>query len=383
MSSKEHFIPRLLDLAGILKNKSCFLFGPRQTGKTSLVAHQLSGCRVYNLLDSPTFTALSRNPGRIGQEMGPKDRIVVIDEIQKLPVLMDEVHRNIEEKRVRFLLTGSSARKLRRGGVNLLGGRARSRTFHPFVYQELKGEFDLAKALNNGLIPSIYFSDSPSEDLAGYAGDYLKEEIAAEGLTRNIPAFSRFLEVAALCNSRMINFTEIANDAQVARTTVHEYFHILKDTLIGFELPAWKKSLQRKPISTSKFYFFDSGVVRHLQQRSPTRPRSPEWGSAFETWLFHELKTFVDYIRGEELFYWKSKSGFEVDFIIGDSVGVEVKGKEVVHSNDLKGLLALREERRMKHYILVCEEKGKRRVNGIEILPWKVFLEELWERKWI
>ena len=375
------YVPRILDIQSILKEKSCFLLGPRQTGKTSLIAHTLKEAPCYNLLDSPTFLKLSHSPHLLKEEIPKGTRVVVIDEIQKLPHLLDQVHLLIEEKKIHFLLTGSSARKLRRGGANLLGGRARSRTLHPFIYQELQSKFVFLKALNFGLIPSIYFSNSPEEDLESYASNYLKEEIAAEGLTRNIPAFSRFLEVAALCNAKLINFTEISNDAQVPRSTVQEYFEILKDTLIAFPLHPWQKSLKRKPTATDKFYFFDGGIVRFLQHRSPFKIGSPEMGEAFETYLFHELRTFVDYKRFGDLNYWRSQSGFEVDFIVGDKIAVEVKAKTNITSADLKGLIALREEKKLKHYCLVCL-KGPavkpRHAEGISILPWDLFLEKLW-----
>ncbi len=373
------YIDRKLQLVDILKHKSCFLLGPRQTGKSTLIRETLSGHPTYNLLDSSVLLNLSRSPQRLGEEIGDA-QIVILDEIQKLPELLNEVHRLIEERGTRFLLTGSSARKLRRGGVNLLGGRARSRTLHPFIYDELKDRFDLNRALDIGLIPSIYLSDAPYEDLESYAGDYLKEEIAAEGVTRSIPAFSRFLEVAALCNGRMINFTEISNDAQVPRTTIHEYFDILKDTLIASELPAWKRTKTRKPISTSKFYFFDVGVVRFLQHRRGLQPRSPEYGDAFESYIFHELRSFIDYNRCPELHYWRSTSDFEVDFIIPDSLGIEVKAKENVSGRDLKGLMAIKEERLLKHHVVVSLEPRPRTVDGIEILPWKDFLGRLWSR---
>jgi len=234
------------------------------------------------------------------------------NEIQKLPVLLDEVHRLIEQRRIRFVLTGSSARKLRRGGVNLLGGRAPSRTLHPFTCRELGGAFDLTRALDRGLLPSIYFSDSPREDLRAYVGTYLKEEIAAEALTRSVPAFSRFLEVAALSHGTMLNFTTVASDAQVPVSTVREYFHILEDTLIARPVPAWTKTRTRKAISTAKHYFFDVGVVRHLQHRSGLARRSPEFGEAFESYIFHELSAFIDYTEPMPLAYWRSTSNFEV-----------------------------------------------------------------------
>ncbi|MBI2996978.1 MAG: ATP-binding protein, partial [Deltaproteobacteria bacterium] len=242
--------------------------------------------------------ALSRSPSRIAQELSSQDRVVVIDEIQRLPILLNEVHRLIEEKGVRFLLTGSSARSLRRGGVNLLGGRARTQYLHPLTRRELGPLFDLRRAVERGLLPSIYFSDDPRADLEAYAGSYLQQEIVAEGATRNIPAFSRFLRVAALCNGTIVNFTNVGNDAQVARTTVYEYSEILKDTLVLHELPAWKKSKKRKPLASSRFYFFDTGVVSALQGRE-FRPGTPEFGEAFETYVMHELTSYRDYVSGE------------------------------------------------------------------------------------
>lgn len=371
------YIKRRLQLTEVIKKKSCFLFGPRQTGKTSLIHEELRPDHVYNLLESDTYLRLSQAPQRIRQEILHKNLVVVIDEIQKLPQLLDEVHLLIESMRTRFLLTGSSARKLRRGGVNLLGGRARHRILHPFVSCELP-EIDLQRVLNWGLIPSIYFSDSPKEDLTAYVGDYLKEEIAHEGLARNIPAFSRFLEVAALSNGDMINFSEIANDAQVARTTVHEYFQILTDTLLAYELTPWKHSKKRKPVSTSKYYFFDTGVVRALQKAGEIVEKSPLFGEAFETFIFHELRAYCDYEGVDELNYWRSQSGFEVDFILNGEMAIEVKGKMSLSSKDLNGLKALQEEHLLKKFYVVCLEPQSRKVGPIEILPWKMFLEKLW-----
>lgn len=373
------YIDRKLDLRRVICKKSCFLFGPRQTGKSSLIDHTLADIRVYDLLDSETFLALSRHPKRLEEELQPGETTLVIDEIQKLPSLLDEVHRLIEKKKIRFLLTGSSARKLRRGGTNLLGGRARSRYLHPFIRRELGDQFDLLSALNRGLIPSIYFSDSPAEDLRAYTGDYLQLEIAAEGLTRNIPAFSRFLEIAALCNGQLINYTKIANDAQVPSSTVQEYFQILRDTLIAFDVPAWKKTKKRKPISTSKFYFFDIGVVRQLQHRTELLAGSPEFGEAFESYIAHELKAFVDYQACGDLCFWRSKSGYEVDFILSDKTAIEVKAKTNITPRDLKGLRALEEEKQLERYLVVSLEKAPRTIDHIEILPWQVFLDRLWE----
>ncbi len=374
------FIPRRLDLEAIAARKSVFLFGPRQTGKTCLTQNTLQGVKLFNLLDSDTYLTLNHRPAALRELLEPSVELVVIDEIQKLPALLDEVHLLIESRGIRFVLTGSSARKLRRGGVNLLGGRARSRVLHPFVHDELRERFDLRRALDVGLIPSIYLSDDPTDDLRAYAGDYLREEIAAEGLTRNIPAFSRFLEVAALCNGQMLNYSAIASDAQVPVSTVREYFRILEDTLIARRLPAWRSTKKRKPTATAKFYFFDVGVARHLQRRLKLRQRSPEFGEAFEAYLHHELQTFVDY-KGEadELCYWRSKSGFEVDFVLGDRVAIEAKAKAPVGQRDLRGIRALAEEGLLQRYIVVSLESQPRTTeDGIEILPWQRFVEQLW-----
>jgi predicted AAA+ superfamily ATPase len=371
------WVERILDLPALLEKKSYFLFGPRQTGKTFLIRHSLISARVYDLLDSSIYLALSQDPGRIGQELTAQDRIVVIDEIQRLPHLLNEVHRLIETQGVHFLLTGSSARKLRRGGVNLLGGRARTKYLRPLTYKELGDRFDLHRAIERGLLPSIYFSNDARADLETYAGLYLQQEIVAEGATRNIPAFSRFLRAAAFCNGTIVNFTNVANDAQVARTTVYEYFEILKDTLVLHELPAWRKTKKRKPLASSKYYFFDMGVVSSLQGRA-FRPGTPEFGGAFETYLMHELTSYSDYVSGETLSYWRSTTGFEVDFIIGDHTAVEVKAKENISQQDLKSLRALAEEKRLKRYLCVCLEPRPRKVEGVLVIPFKEFLEALW-----
>jgi predicted AAA+ superfamily ATPase len=372
------YVRRALDLGALVAKKSHFLLGPRQTGKTTLLRRALPEARVYDLLDAGMYLALSHRPSRLAEELGPKDKVVVIDEIQRLPELLNEVHRLIEERGVRFLLTGSSARKLRRGGVNLLGGRARTMHLHPLTCRELGAQFDLRRALTHGLLPSIYFSDDPRADLQAYTGSYLQQEILAEGATRNLPAFSRFLHVAALCNGTIVNFTNVANDAQVARTTIYEYFGILQDTLLLQELPAWRKTRKRKPLVSSKYYFFDVGVATALQGRE-ARPGTPEFGASFETYLMHELTSYRDYQSGEPLSYWRSTSGFEVDFILGDHTAIEVKARENVTPQDLKSLRALAEEKNLKRYLCVSLEPRRRQVEGVVILPYRQFLEALWD----
>ena len=374
-------VARYLDVRAILERRSCFLFGPRQTGKSTLIRQQLSGHPTYNLLDQPLFIRLARNPALIREALAEDTTIVVIDEIQKMPELLNEVQLMIDERDIRFLLTGSSARSLRRKGVNLLGGRARSRALHPFVRVELGERFDLTRALDYGLLPSIYLSDSPVEDLAAYAGDYLKEEVAAEAIVRNIGAFSRFLEVAAHSHGQMINFSNLANDAQVPASTVREYYGILKDTLIAHEVPALTDSRKRKAISTSKYYLFDIGLARHLQGRRGLAPGTSEYGAAFESFIFQEVKAFCDYHRLDTPQYWRSKSRLEVDFVFED-LAVETKATRHVSARDLRGLRALREEGLFTHYVLVSMEPLARLVDGIRVLPWTEFLDRLWRRDW-
>ena len=377
MTTVGSYIPRRLDLTEKVSRKSHFLFGPRQTGKTSLVHHTLPDARVYDLLHTPTYLELSRNPGLIEQEMVGADRVVVIDAIQRLPDLLNEVHRLIEKRAARFLLAGSSARSLRRGGVNLLGGRARTVKLHPLSFVELGAKFQLPRAIERGLLPAIYFSDDPGADLDAYAGTYLREEVVAEGWTRNVPAFSRFLTVAALCNATIVNFTKVANDAQVARTTVYEYFDILRDTMLIHELPAWRKSKKRKPLTSSKYYFFDVGVVGALQGRC-FRDGTPEFGQAFETWLLHELVCYRDYADGPPLSYWRSTSGFEVDFLLGDHTGIEVKAKATISERDLRSLNALAEEDSLRSLVCIARVARTRRIGNVDVLPWRVFLKRLW-----
>ncbi len=377
MSTLVPAVERSLNLPALLARKSHFLFGPRQTGKTTLIRRTLPEARVYDLLDNAVFLDLSQRPGRLMEELTPAVEVIAIDEIQRLPLLLNEVQRIIETHGVRFLLTGSSARKLRRGGVNLLGGRARTKVLHPLTWLELGEHFDLARAVSRGTIPSIYFSDDPDADLRAYTGTYLQEEIVAEGATRNIPAFSRFLNVAGLANATIVNFTNVANDAQTPRSTVYEYFGILRDTLVLFEVPVWRRSLKRKPLASSKYYFFDAGVAAALQGRLP-HPGTPEFGQAFETWLLHELRSWIDYRSGEDLRYWRSTSGFEVDFVLGDHTAIEVKCKANVSPGDLKGLRALAEEAKLRRYLCVCLEPRRRRVGGVDVLPYTEFLPALW-----
>lgn len=374
-------IERKLNLQKALKEKSYFLLGPRQTGKSFLIRNSLKADRVYNLLERDTLQKLSFNPSLIRQETLKNNELIVIDEVQKLPELLDEVHTLIEEKGARFLLTGSSARKLKKYGTNLLGGRARLQYLHPFIKAELGKHFDIQKVLNYGLIPSIYFSNDPELDLDAYIGLYLQQEIANEGLTRSLPAFSRFLEVAAISHAQQVNYTAISNDAQVPRTTVHEYYEILKDTLIAYEIETWKHTKKRKPIATSKYYFFDWGVVRKIQKLGNINLGSPLAGPAFESYIFHELMSYCHYNNSNDLCYWRTQSMDEVDFILNSEIAIEVKASKNISPKDLKGLIKLSEEENLKSYYLVYMGDKEMKLDiapHIRIIPYQQFLDELW-----
>lgn len=372
---------RILDLKKDVREKSLFLFGPRQTGKTYLLRKTFPASPYYNLLLADTFLKLSQRPQAIREELltlrrkpsGP----VIIDEIQKLPILLDEV-QDLIESGYRFILTGSSARKLRRGTANLLGGRAWTRHLFPLVSSEIEN-YDLIRILNIGSIPSIYASSNPEEDLEAYAGTYLKEEIQAEGLTRKIENFSRFLQTASLSNGELVNFANVASDAQVPPRTVTEYFHILQDTLIGSLLEPFTKTKKRKAIATAKFYFFDVGVANFLAGRKGIRPRTELFGNALEHFIFTEIAACLSYRRDKRpLSFWRSASGYEVDFLIGDEMAVEVKGTENVSEKHLTGLKALSEEIPLKRKIVVSMDRAPRRIGTIDILPVGDFLRELW-----
>ena len=374
------YIKRILDLKTIAGGKSFFLLGPRQTGKSSLLKNLYPEVKSINLLKQDLFLRLNQDPTLIRKELREKDKTLIIDEIQKLPLLLNEVQVLIDEYKIQCILTGSSARKLRKGGVNLLGGRARSTHLHPFCWSEIKKNFNLDRCLEFGTIPSIYLSESPQLDLKAYSGDYLQLEILHEGLTRNLPAFSRFLENAALLNGQLIQYTKIHEHTGIAISTIAEYFRILKDTLIAFEVPSWKKSIQRKPILTDKYYFFDVGVLRSLQKRKKLRRSTIEYGEALETYIAHELKAYIDYFHPtEELNYWRSTSQFEVDFILMDQLAIEVKATTKVVPSDLKGLKAIQQEKILNAYVIVSLDPHSRFEDGILMLQVEEFLERLWK----
>ncbi len=369
---------RTLRLSSLLKQKSFFLFGPRATGKTFLVRRQLPNIKVYDLLDNDTFVRLARRPKAIGEALRPEDRCIVIDEIQKIPSLLDEVHRLIESESIRFLLTGSSARKLRRGGVNLLGGRAWEARLFPLTSAEIP-RFDLLRYLNRGGLPPVYLSESFQEDLAAYVNLYLREEIAAEAVVRRIEDFTRFLDVMALMNGEELNYEGLASDAGVSSRELRTYVRLLEDTLVGFALPAFRATKTRKAISRSKFFFFDVGVVNSLAQRGSIKPNSELFGKAFEHFLILELRAYLGYRRlNLPLSYWRSTSGFEVDCVIANRLALEIKTTDLVTEGHVRGLKSLREEGLVARYAVISQDPARRVVEGITVYPWQEFLAELW-----
>jgi predicted AAA+ superfamily ATPase len=377
---------RTLDLGALVKKKSFFLLGPRATGKSFLIREQLGGqATVIDLLRSDVFLRLSANPSLLESMIDGGRRgataPVVIDEVQKLPSLLDEVHRLIEERRMHFVLTGSSARKLKRGHANLLGGRAWTANLYPLTYAEIP-KFDLPRFLRYGGLPPVVLGEDPDEELHAYVRTYLHEEIQAEGLVRRLPAFTRFLTTAASTNGQMLNFAKIGNDAGLPAATVREHYFLLEDTLVGFLLPAWTKSTKRKAISTAKFYFFDTGVAHALSGTRVLDRNSDLYGRSFEQWIAMELRAYLGYRRRhEELGYWRSTADHEVDFVIGDHVAVEAKATRRVGASDLRGLTALAEEKIVRQLFLVSEDPIETKRGPIRCLPWRRFLDELWGDK--
>lgn len=372
---------RILNLSELLKKKSFFLFGPRATGKTWLIRQQLAPqTSILDLLRGETFLRLSQNPSDLEALVGTvtEGTVIVIDEVQKVPALLDEVHRLIEEKKFRFLLTGSSARKLKRGQANLLAGRAWTAHLFPLCFSEIP-DFDLDRYLRYGGLPSVYSSENPEEELEAYVQTYLKEEILAEGLIRKIPPFSRFLKSAALSSGQMMNFAHIGSDAQIAPSTVREYFSILEDTLVGFLLEPWIFSKKRKASQTAKFYFFDTGVTHTIAGTKTIDRNSNLYGISFEQFIGMELRAWLSYGRVKEsLSFWRSLQGHEVDFLVGDHTAIEVKSASRVTSSDLKGLKVLQEEGVFKNFFLVSQDRIQAKRDGVVMLHWKDFLERLW-----
>lgn len=314
---------------------------------------------------------------------------VIIDEVQKNPILLNEIHWLIENEKISFILCGSSARKLKRGAANLLGGRAWGFNFYPLIYKEIP-HFSLQRALNYGLLPSHYLSDYPERSLRAYVNNYLKEEIQAEGLVRNLAGFARFLDIVGFSHGEMLNYANIGRNCGIDAKTVKEYYQILVDTLIGYHVHPFFKKIKRDLITTvPKFYLFDVGVANYLTRQKIMLLKGSEAGRAFEHFIFMEIQAYLglnelDY----PINYWRSKTGLEVDFVINQGkIAIEVKISENPHLSDLTGLSAFCEDYSPKHAIVVCLVKQKRKLqtkegHWIDILPWQEFLENLWNKQY-
>lgn len=361
--------------------ESCFLWGPRQSGKSTLLKSAFPKSPYYDLLLSDEFIRLNRRPSLLREELLAKPSVqpVIIDEVQKIPQLLDEIQWLIVNKKIQFILCGSSARKLKRGGGNLLGGRALRYELFPLVSVEIP-KFILLRALNNGLLPRHYQADQSELLGRSYVGDYLKEEIAAEAITRNIPGFARFLESAAFSNGEVVNFTNMAQECGISSPTAKEYFQILVDTLLARFLPSFQRKPKRRVIQAPKFYLFDVGITNILLKRGRILTGSETFGRAFEHFIFQEIIAHTHYSGLEyTISYWRTTSGYEVDFILGDrDVAVEVKGVPEVQRHHLRSLYAFQQEYKPKKSLVVSLDARSRNVNRITIMPWQKFLKDLW-----
>lgn len=373
-------LPRILNLNNEI-DSSIFLFGARQTGKSTILRQQFPQAIYIDLLDSSVKERYRRNPTLLYDMLKdkPEGTLVIIDEIPEVPSLLDEVHRLIVEIGLVFILCSSSARKLKRKGHNTLGGRAYPVYLYPFVSAEIP-DFDIDRAVTFGMIPPHYLAKNPTRLLAGYINVYLKEEIKEEALVRNLDAFQRFLEVAALTDGEIVNNANIAQDCGVRATTVNAYFDILEDTLMGYRIPAFRKVLKRRLMQAPKFYYFDIGVANHLLHRKELVRGSADYGHAFEHLVIQEIYAWLKYTHSEEtLSYWRTYTGIEVDAIIGDArVAIEIKSAEEIQRRHLKGLKAFADEHPESRRILVSLDKFSRTIDDIECLYVLDFFKQLW-----
>ena len=367
--------------------QSAFLWGARKTGKSTLLRRRFPLSVRFDLLDTRLMLELTRAPRTLSEriralEPAQRQRPILIDEVQKVPAVLDEVHRLIEGDGLSFVLCGSSARKLTRGGANLLGGRAWRYALHPLTWPEIPA-FDLLRALNRGLVPSHYDSPAAGRSLAGYVDDYLKEEVFEEGLTRNAPAFARFFEALFFCHGEMLNYSDVARDCGVSSKTVKEYFQILVDTLVGVLVEPFGRRRSRAVITKApKFYLFDVGVAGHLTGRRIERAAGESFGRALEHLILMEILAYRAYSgRDFPVRFWRTRSGLECDFVLGrdGETAIEVKGGRRVGSRELRGLRAFAAEHGPRQTFVVCNERAPRRSeDGIWILPWEMFLAGLW-----
>lgn len=362
---------------------SVFLFGARQTGKTTLLLQQFPHAEYIDLLDTITLAQYSRRPALLYEKYKnySSDSIIIIDEIQQVPMMLNEVHRLIAQNGIHFILCGSSARKLRRKGYNTLGGRAVPCLLYPLVSAEIP-DFDIDKALTNGMLPPYYVSPNAYLGLSAYIDVYLREEIKAEALVRNLDNFQRFLDAAALTDGEIVNYNNIATDCWVSANTVKEYFSILEDTLIGYTIPAFTKKVKRRLTQSPKFYFFDIGVANYLLHRKELVRGTTEYGHAFEHFIIQELVAYIGYTRNDnKLFYWRTKDGVEIDAVIGDAkVAIEIKSTEDIQSKHMKGIRSFAKDYPTARKLIVSLDRLSRTTDdNIEIVYVYDFLKALWQ----
>jgi predicted AAA+ superfamily ATPase len=382
-------IQRMLEMK-LSGHQSAFLWGARKTGKTTYLKERFPGSIVYDFLKTDLYLEVSKNPSLLRERLLAKEapllkKPIILDEVQKVPQVLDEVHWLIENKGLSFVLCGSSARKLKRGHANLLGGRAWRYELFPLTSHEI-GAVDLLRALNHGLMPLHYLQDRDAckKSLEAYVQDYLREEVFAEGLTRNIPAFSRFFDAFGYSHGEMTNYANIARDCGIDSKTVKEYYQILVDTLLAIRIEPFKKRQSRQVITkASRYYMFDVGVAGYLTKRKIEEQKGPEFGKAFEHFILMEIVAFRSYSGKDfEINFWRTKTGLEVDFVLGSGeVAIEIKGAGRIDKRDMNGLGAFVEAHNPKRSIIICNEREKRVHGKIVILPWQVFLQELWAGK--
>jgi predicted AAA+ superfamily ATPase len=366
------------------RDKSFFLFGPRGTGKTTWVKSKFTKALYLDLLEAELFNDLLSNPQRL-ENFIPKsfNDWVIIDEVQRIPELLNEIHRLIEKSKYKFILTGSSARKIRRKGINLLAGRALSYNLYPLTAVELGRDFDLNHSLSYGQLPCVYTEENPKAYLESYVKTYLEEEIRQEGFTRNLGAFSRFLEAASFSQGSVLNISSVARDCSVERKVVENYFTILEDLLIAYRIPVFAKRAKRRLVAHPKFYFFDVGVYHALRPAGPLDMPEEIGGHAFETLFLQELQAINTYLRlGYNIFYWMTSNNMEVDFVLYGDKGIkafEIKRTGKISSSMLKGLKAFqRDYPRARMYFIYGGERVLRE-GDIEILPIRNALKDLSE----
>ncbi len=377
-------LKRLLSI-DLPEQQSAFLWGPRKTGKTTFLREQFPQSIFLDFLKTDTFLDYSKSPFLLRERLlsrkkQAENHPVIIDEVQKIPQVLDEVHWLIENSKLSFILCGSSARKLKRGQANLLGGRAWRFELFPLVSKEIEN-INLLQALNRGLIPSHYQQNNYKRSLKGYVQDYLIEEVFNEGLTRNIPAFSRFFEAMGYTHGQLVNYANIARECGVSSKTVKEYFQILVDTLLGSFVLPFKKRQERQVISKApKFFLFDTGVAGAICKQSIAEEKGELFGNAFEHFIYLEMLAHRSYHEIDyDINFWRTKSGLEVDFILGNGeVAVEVKGTSQVDRRALRPMKTFIEKYTPAKSIVVCNEREERIHSGIRIMPWRNFLQELW-----